>query len=783
MRGCFIGSILSLGVLTSMGQLHAQEDVSLIQKEINRRSGNVTQAQELLKLGDVAYQAGEFKKAVESYKQAFDLIPEAGLTHQLRFAAGDRYAQAAVEYGKALATTGQYDLAKKHLNNVLSKDVAPGNAGAMKMLAKLDDPILYSPTLTPEHIRNIETVAHWLRKGESYFLQAQYDEALIAYEEAIKIDPYNKAARRGMERVIQNVRAYGITARDQARKKALSQINETWELKVRPETDLPGIGVAGSPVLNETAQNIRGSKLKQILIPAVELNDVSFTEAINTVRVWARELDITELDPAKKGMNFVTRLGDEASGFKKKIEDIRVNLSLKNVPLSVVLDYITQQTGTYWRQEQFAVVIRPRGSYTTELESRTFRVPVGFMDNDDAEQTDDVFGDSPTLQAKIGIIDALKRLGIAFPDGATAFYNRSNNTLRVTNAPLELDAIETYIRAQSMSESVMVVIKTTIIEVSETTLTELGYDWLLDPTHVKNNVFVTGGTQGSGDLVSPGPSVVGGNAVTGNAITSGNRSGDTMFQSNSIDARIAGMNRPAASRASSPLSVTSQINDATFQTIMRALNQKTGKSKLNQSTTVSLAGQRVELSSVSEITYPSEYEPGELPQTVIGAGAGLPAAATPSQPTAFENRALGYQIVVEPTVSDDKNYIDLQLNPSIVTFDGFINYGSPLFTAVVDPITGIPFEQIVQANTILMPVFRTVGLNTGVTVQDGATVVVGGLIQQRIEPVVDKVPVLGDLPLAGRLFQSQGLKNTKTAIIMFVKVELVDPTGHPWRDR
>jgi general secretion pathway protein D len=334
-----------------------------------------------------------------------------------------------------------------------------------------------------------------------------------------------------------------------------------------------------------------------------------------------------------------------------------------------------------------------------------------------------------------------------------------------------------------MSESVMVVIKTTIIEVSETTLTELGYDWLLDPTHVKNNVFVTGGTQGSGDLVSPGPSVVGGNAVTGNAITSGNRSGDTMFQSNSIDARIAGMNRPAASRASSPLSVTSQINDATFQTIMRALNQKTGKSKLNQSTTVSLAGQRVELSSVSEITYPSEYEPGELPQTVIGAGAGLPAAATPSQPTAFENRALGYQIVVEPTVSDDKNYIDLQLNPSIVTFDGFINYGSPLFTAVVDPITGIPFEQIVQANTILMPVFRTVGLNTGVTVQDGATVVVGGLIQQRIEPVVDKVPVLGDLPLAGRLFQSQGLKNTKTAIIMFVKVELVDPTGHPWRDR
>ncbi len=109
--------------------------------------------------------------------------------------------------------------------------------------------------------------------------------------------------------------------------------------------------------------------------------------------------------------------------------------------------------------------------------------------------------------------------------------------------------------------------------------------------------------------------------------------------------------------------------------------------------------------------------------------------------------------------------------------------GSPLYTSAIDPITGIPFSLITQANTILMPVFRTVRLNTGVTVQDGATVVVGGLIQQKIETVVDKVPVLGDLPLVGRLFQSQGLKNTKTAVIMFVKVELVDPTGQPWRER
>ena len=781
-KGYFTGSIASIGVLASLTSLQAQEEVSLIQKEINRRAENVTSAQELLKKGDVAYKAREFKQAVESYKQAFDLIPEAGMTHQLRFAAGDRYAQAAVEYGKVLARTGQYDVARKHLNDVLMEDVAPGNAGAMKMLAKLDDPIRYSPTLTPEHVRNIEKVAHLLREAESYFLQAQFAEALVAYEEVIKIDSTNKSARRGMERVAQSIRSYAATSRDYTRSEALNQVDELWELKVAPKDELI-LGTVDSPDIGENVQMIRGNKLKQIIIPSVELEDISFQEAIRTVRVWARELDTTELDPEKKGMNFVTRLGDEASGFKKKIEGSRVNLKLKNVPLSVVLDYITQQTGTYWRQEQFAVVIRPRGSYTAELETRTFRVPVGFMDAVQEEKSDDVFGDETALQAKVGIVDALKKLGIAFPDGATAFYNRTNNTLRVTNAPLELDAIETFIRAQSMSESVMVVLKTSIIEVSESHLNELGYDWLLDPTYVKNNTFITGGTTGNGSVISPAPSVIGNRSISGNGITSGNRSGDTMFLKDSLDSRIAGINSPSVNRAPGALSVTSQINDATFQTIMRALSQKTGEARLHQSTTVSVAGQRVELTSGREMIYPTEYEPGELPNRVAGPEAGEPLPATPPHPTAFETRQLGYQLMVEPSVSDDKNYIDLQINPTIVSFDGFINYGSPLFTAQVDPVTGIPVSTEIQSNSILMPVFRTVRLNTGVTVQDGATIVVGGLIQQKIENVKDKVPMLGDLPLVGRFFQSQGLRNSKKAVIMFIKVELVDPTGHAWRNR
>ena len=41
----------------------------------------------------------------------------------------------------------------------------------------------------------------------------------------------------------------------------------------------------------------------------------------------------------------------------------------------------------------------------------------------------------------------------------------------------------------------------------------------------------------------------------------------------------------------------------------------------------------------------------------------------------------------------------------------------------------------------------------------------------------DKVPVLGDLPLVGRLFRSEGESNIRKMMMIFAKVDVVDPTG------
>ena len=156
---------------------------------------------------------------------------------------------------------------------------------------------------------------------------------------------------------------------------------------------------------------------------------------------------------------------------------------------------------------------------------------------------------------------------------------------------------------------------------------------------------------------------------------------------------------------------------------------------------------------------------------------------TPATPTAFETRNVGVTLEVEPTVGPDRKFIELSLKPEMVEFEGFVNYGTPILSPTVDAL-GNATSITITPNRILMPVFKTVRLqNSTLTIQDGATVVLGGVMTSRKTKVEDKTPILGDLPFAGRLFRSDSDRTFREAVIITVNAELVDPTGTPWRKR
>jgi general secretion pathway protein D len=194
---------------------------------------------------------------------------------------------------------------------------------------------------------------------------------------------------------------------------------------------------------------------------------------------------------------------------------------------------------------------------------------------------------------------------------------------------------------------------------------------------------------------------------------------------------------------------------------------------------VTRSGQASSIAIIREFIYPAAYEPPELPNSV-GSQAGT-TPVSPAHPTEFKKEDVGVTLEVTPVVDADNRYINVTLNPTFSDFDGFVNYGSPINSSG----GGLLGNQTVEItkNEILMPIFSKQRLSTSIDVADGSTVVLGGLMQESVQNVEDQTPVLGSIPIVGRLFQSTAKKPITKMVLFMINVELMDPTGRRYRDR
>lgn len=74
-----------------------------------------------------------------------------------------------------------------------------------------------------------------------------------------------------------------------------------------------------------------------------------------------------------------------------------------------------------------------------------------------------------------------------------------------------------------------------------------------------------------------------------------------------------------------------------------------------------------------------------------------------------------------------------------------------------------------------IPIVTTQGLETTVQIKSGHTLVLGGLIQDKQSKQSSRVPILGNLPVLGRLFQSNTDDFTKTELVIFLMPQIIDP--------
>jgi general secretion pathway protein D len=216
--------------------------------------------------------------------------------------------------------------------------------------------------------------------------------------------------------------------------------------------------------------------------------------------------------------------------------------------------------------------------------------------------------------------------------------------------------------------------------------------------------------------------------------------------------------------------------------VIRALNQKKGIDLLSAPSVTTKSGQRAIVEVIREFRYPRTYTPPQVPSigtTTTTGSQVVPVVVTPTTPQDWETRNTGVTLEVEPVVGEDATTIDLNLIPQVVEFEGFINYGSPISAVGVNTVAGISISTpvVLTQNVINQPVFSTRKVTTSVSVYDGQTVVLGGLMREDVQKVEDKTPIIGDIPLVGRAFRSNVEQHNKMNLVIFVTARVVTPAG------
>jgi general secretion pathway protein D len=666
---------------------------------------------------------------------------------------------------------GDVARAKRLMEEVVKYN--PNNALANQKLLAInraaanpnDTSELLNPAVTPGFVKKVNEVQQLFDEAEQFRRTGQWDEAEARLKRIIGIDPYNITATKALEKIDAQKMDYDEHARTETRDERLRQIEEKWYEPINNKDTTTAAQEQQPALLRNTNFGI-DQKLKDIFL-SLDFNNATIEEATNFLSIESKRLD-----PDKKGVNFVIQ--PEASTTAKP-----VSITLNNVPLGEALRYVCQLANVKYKVQDYAISIVPFSQITDDLVSRTFIVQpnfvvpptsVGKVESATSSIINGAGGralpaaaGTPAATPEQGSGDTVRQAliakGVKFPPGASAVYTASTGQLTVVDTADQMELLEELVNA-GQAPTLMVRIATKFVEINQTDLNDL-------TVNMAFNFFNPVGDVVNG-LAGNSTSI-----VTGSSFTTA-LPGALGFTANSLDQLIA----PTA-LAENNFFFRAIYSGEQYNLAISALSQKKSFDLLSDPSVLTKSGEQGVMEAVRVFPYPISFDPPELvTQTSNSVSSGTVAVATnpptviPTLPTDFKRRNVGVRLVIKPQITADNRTIDLSLFPEVTDFEGFINYGSPIFVANPDGT-----QSLLSNNEINQPVFNTRRINTKVLVHDGSTVVLGGLIRDDVQNINDKVPILGDIPLIGRMFQSKAVTNTKRNLIMFVTADIFRNDG------
>lgn len=366
--------------------------------------------------------------------------------------------------------------------------------------------------------------------------------------------------------------------------------------------------------------------------------------------------------------------------------------------------------------------------------------------------------------------------------GKAVFYNDRSGDLFVRATALDLDIIEQAIHVLDAAPHQML-IEAKFAEITQSDTKALGTDWYL------GNLLGAGGKVGVAG--GSAPSYPGNPTINAPANPSGvfpGTAGIPTALPSERDGLVTSGIRNAFKNVSGTdstippvMTMTGILTDPQFRMVIRAIEQRDGTDILAAPKVLALSGRQAQISAVDIPTIVT----GLNTQGQVGGGGGGAAAAGGqgggnAAQTGFQFSTqqfpTGPTLDVIPYVSSDGFTIQMTILPVMTEFLGYDDLSSR-FRAQSQIAVGGTVGVAITAETPL-PRIRVRQVITHAIVWDGQTVMLGGLISEDVNKTKDKVPVLGDIPLLGRLFTSESNFSRKKNLVIFVTPTIIDPSGN-----
>ncbi len=757
----------------------------LSQQEEVRRQARELEGKKSLETADQAWKDDNFEKALLHYRNAMTKLPKTPPAELMRSRAQARIPECEYQSVLALVRDGKSPAALTRGKELLAQN--PDNRPLAKLVARIEKDV-GAPKPTSDEPAGTAAAKTEIQKhmsaGKKAMAERDYERSRVSFESVLAMDPDNREAMRYLKELGDREYNVNTTERKATAAKMTAQVRDTWNpqykvVKAKAET-----------VEKPKAQKVPLlEKMEKIIIPEIEFRQANIHDVVEFLNKASVDGDKDTADQTKRGVNIILNLNPAGAAAAPKPaapqEDlfgapaaegagggapgIEISFTARYVSLMTALKIITSTANLKFRIDGDIVMIVPSDFDPAEIEVRMYPVEPTFIERvREAGTAASEGGESVggremtrmnTTELGSGLPTDLKtyftQMGVRFPAGSSITYNSAIGKVIVGNTAENLAVFERILAELNVVPK-QVEIEARFVEVNETDLMEVGLEWLL------TDAWELATKPGEGSLLGGSQRI----QMNQNSANGGFTRGMRFWGTGGDGAEI-----PLAAGAGTMgrvASISSVLTNPELTMVLHLLQQNGNADLLSAPKVTTRSGAEASIRVVTEYIYPTSFEVngGQIGQNNANNNANIVQETTVT-PQDFATREVGVLLTVLPEVSPDGNMINLTMQPQVVTEPTWYQYGSTIRRADGSEVTlNMP-----------QPFFHVRALNTSISIYDGATVVMGGLITEDLKKINDKIPFLGDIPLLGALFRNKSERSVKKNLLIFVTAKLVDPAG------